>query len=99
MTEADAIRFLVYEAGECRDRDAHEALCLLLPALARVFGLPTMGPREALAFRLQLKEALGGAGNHSKSRVTPQDTQPAPSNLFPGDFRHDPNPSTVGSRA
>ena len=58
MIPADALRFLNHEALLCRDRDAHEALCLLLPALLKVTGLPPMDDYEALAFRIELHEAL-----------------------------------------
>jgi hypothetical protein len=36
----------------------HEALCLTLPALLRVFKLPKMDGHEAKAFREELKAAL-----------------------------------------
>ena len=58
MTPAEALRFLHHEALVCRDHDAHEALCLLLPALLKVVELPPMDDLEALAFRMELREAL-----------------------------------------
>jgi hypothetical protein len=58
MTPENALRFLEHEAGECRDRDAHEALCLLLPALLRAFDLERMNDYEALAFRQKFKHAV-----------------------------------------
>ena len=58
MTPADAMRFLDHEAVLCRDRDAHEALCLLLPALLKVMELPPMDDYDALAFRIELHNAL-----------------------------------------
>jgi hypothetical protein len=54
----DALRFLALEASECRERDAHEALCLLLPGLLRVLSLQPMNHYEASAFRKQFKEQL-----------------------------------------
>lgn len=54
----DAIRWLDHEAGLCRDRDAAEALCLVLPALRQYLNLPPMDDLEARAFRERLKEAL-----------------------------------------
>jgi len=58
MTSADALRYLNHEARLCRDRDAHEALCLLLPALLKVMELSPMDDYEALAFRIELHKAL-----------------------------------------
>jgi hypothetical protein len=58
MNAEEALRFAAYEAEECRDRDAHEALCLLLPPLLRVLELEPMNGREALAFRNELKQRL-----------------------------------------
>jgi hypothetical protein len=58
MTAEDAIRFLAHEAGQCRDRDAHEALCLVLPALMKAYGFAPMDDFEARAFAYQLHHAL-----------------------------------------
>ena len=58
MTLENALRYLDYEAGECRGHDAHEALCLLLPALRRAFDLQPMNGYEAGAFRSKLKQTL-----------------------------------------
>ena len=58
MTTTNAIRFLHSEAAKCRDRDACEALCLLLPALLKVFDLDPMEEVEAAAFRFQFREEL-----------------------------------------
>lgn len=58
MNSQDALRFLEYEAAWCRSKEEHEALCLLLPALARVLGLSTMGDGEAMAFRKELREEV-----------------------------------------
>ena len=58
MTAADALRFLDHEARLCRDRDAHEALCLLLPALLKAVELPPMDDYEALGFHVELHRAL-----------------------------------------
>jgi len=67
MTPADAMRFLDHEAVLCRDRDAHEALCLLLPALLRVLELSPMDDYEALAFRIEFHNALLRTGTVSES--------------------------------
>jgi hypothetical protein len=58
VTTANAIRFLHSEAGKCRDRDACEALCLLLPAMLKVLGLEAMEDVEAAAFRYELKQRI-----------------------------------------
>ena len=58
MKPADALRFLDHEARVCRDHDAHEALCLLLPALLKVLELPPMDDYDALGFRVDLHKAL-----------------------------------------
>ena len=54
----EALRFLDHEAALCRDRDAHEALCLLLPALLKVLELTPMDHYQALAFRIEFHNAL-----------------------------------------
>ncbi len=61
MTPPDALRYLDHEARLCRDHDAHEALCLLMPALMRLLELPPMDDYEALAFRLELHDAISHA--------------------------------------
>jgi hypothetical protein len=53
-----ALRFAAYEAAECRDLDAHEALCLLFPPLLRVLDLEPMDDVEANAVRYELKQRL-----------------------------------------
>ena len=58
MTAEDALRFAAYQASLCRDRDAHEALCLLFPPLLRVLSLPPMEDFEAAAFRYEFKQRL-----------------------------------------
>jgi len=58
MTTDNAIRFLHFEAEKCRDRDACEALCLLMPALLRLLQLEPMQDVEAAAFRFQFKQEL-----------------------------------------
>ena len=63
MTAERAIRFLAHEARACRDRDTHEAFCLLLPALVRVMDLPAMDDYEAAAVRFQLKQELSTLKN------------------------------------
>jgi hypothetical protein len=58
MTPADALRYLDHEARLCREHDAHEALCLLMPALMKLLELSAMDDYEALAFRVELHDAL-----------------------------------------
>lgn len=58
MNPADALRFLEHEASFCRSRDAHEALCLLVPALLRALELEPMNGYEAEQFRRELKEEI-----------------------------------------
>ncbi len=58
VTTDNAIRFLHFEAAKCRDRDACEALCLLMPALLRLLHLDPMENVEAAAFRFQFKQEL-----------------------------------------
>jgi len=68
MTPADALRYLDHEARLCREHDAHEALCLLLPALMRLLELPAMDDYEALSFRVELHDALNGAQTPSRAQ-------------------------------
>jgi hypothetical protein len=58
MTAEQALRFAAYEAAWCRDRDAHEALCLLFPPLLHALELPPMDSFEAERFRRELKAVL-----------------------------------------
>jgi len=58
LTADNAIRFLHTEAAKCRDRDACEALCLLMPALLRILELEPMEDVEAAAFRYRLKQEI-----------------------------------------
>ena len=58
MTASESIRFLHHQAQLCRDRDKHEALCLLLPAMLRVLELEPMDDYEARDFRAEFKQAL-----------------------------------------
>ena len=58
MTPDDAIRLLAHEAKLCRDRDAHEALCLLLPALTKILYLEPMDDFEAYAAKLAIRHQL-----------------------------------------
>ena len=58
MNTSDALRYLDHEAKECRDRDMHEALCLLLPAMLRVLELEPMNDLEAIAFHRELQLLL-----------------------------------------
>lgn len=69
MTAEQALRFAAYEAAECRDRDAHEALCLLFPPMLRVLALEPMTDREAQAFRRELKLLLA-SGQSGTFRAT-----------------------------
>lgn len=64
MMLPDSVRFLEHQAQRCLeakragDPDAGEALCLLVPALCRIFHLPPMTPGEALEFHAELKRVL-----------------------------------------
>lgn len=58
MSAEDALRYVAHEARRCHDRDAHEALCLLLPAILAELHLPPMDGREALAFHIDLLAAI-----------------------------------------
>lgn len=71
MTPADALRYLDHEARLCREHDAHEALCLLLPALMRLLELHAMDDYEALAFRVELHDALNEASTPSRTHSAP----------------------------
>ena len=58
MSTTDALRFLHYQSLECRTRDAHEALCLLIPGLMHTLELEPMKGYEAEAFRKELRNRL-----------------------------------------
>ena len=58
MIAEEAIRYLDHEARECRDKDAHEALCLLLPAMMQLLGLKQMDHFEALSFTIEFRDEL-----------------------------------------
>lgn len=58
MNAEDAIRFLAHEAARCRDRDAHEALCLWLPALCKLLGVRPADDFEALAIQAKAHQDL-----------------------------------------
>jgi len=58
MTPEEALRFIDYQARQCRDKDAHEALCLLLPALLRTLQLQPMDGWEALQVLSELKQSF-----------------------------------------
>lgn len=58
MNAPDALRYLAHEAAICHDRDEHEALCLLLPALIRILELQPMDSYEAMEFRIRFKRTL-----------------------------------------
>ena len=66
MNAADALRYVHYQSLECRTRDAHEALCLLLPAILKALDLDPMDGFEASAVRKELKENL--ASNNSEKK-------------------------------
>ena len=55
MTAEQALRFVAYEASWCRNRDASEAVCLLLPPVLRALDLSPMDSFEAERFRRELK--------------------------------------------
>lgn len=71
MTTEEALRFLDHEARSCRDHDAHEALCLLLPPLLRVMELSSMDDFEALSFRMELHKALQLSASHLSQPDSP----------------------------
>jgi len=58
MSAQDALRYLDHQAQRCRDRDSHEALCLLLPSLMRVLDLEPMTSFEALDFWVNFRDAM-----------------------------------------
>ena len=58
MIAEEAIRYLAHEAKHCRDKDAHEALCLLLPAMMQLLGLKPMDCFEALDFTIRFRDEL-----------------------------------------
>lgn len=55
MNVENALRFLDHEAQRCRNRDSHEALCLLVPALLRALDLRPMNGYEAEEFRSEFR--------------------------------------------
>jgi hypothetical protein len=58
MIAEEAIRYLDHEARMCRDKEAHEALCLLLPAMMQLLGLKQMDHFEALSFTIDFRNEL-----------------------------------------
>jgi hypothetical protein len=66
VTPTDALRYLHFRSLECRDRDAHEALCLLIPSILKALGLDAMDGYEADAFRHQLKTELHKISEQNK---------------------------------
>lgn len=58
MNAQTALQFLAHEAVRCHDRDAHEALCLLLPAIVQALDLPPMHYADALEFTVELRHAV-----------------------------------------
>ena len=69
MTAEDTIRFLDHEARGCRDRDSHEAFCLLLPAIVKVLHLEPMDDFEAANFAYKFKRELWNHCNAHTARV------------------------------
>jgi hypothetical protein len=63
MIAEEAVRFLAHEARRCRDRDSHEALCLLLPAMLQLLALEPMNDFEALDFALGMRHELSDQVN------------------------------------
>lgn len=53
-----ALRYLANQAKLCRDRDAHEALCLLLPALCKCFKLSPADDLQAIDFEAKFHREL-----------------------------------------
>jgi|GEM_PF-2770588 len=74
MIAEEAVRYLEHEARRCRDRDAHEALCLLLPAMMQLLGLKPMDRYEALDFTIRFREEL-------REQVNPEPVNPVPVSL------------------
>jgi len=58
MTAETALRYLAHEAKRCHDRDAHESLCLLLPAMLNALELEPMHYADALDFTIKLRQAV-----------------------------------------
>lgn len=58
MIAEEAIRYLEHQARRCRERDAAEALCLLLPSIRARLGLPAMDDIEAWNFFMDMREEL-----------------------------------------
>lgn len=68
MIAEEALRFLAHEARKCRDRDAADALCLLLPSMLQLLGLEVMNDFEALDFHLQIRTELRDQWNPQSAR-------------------------------
>ena len=60
MTAEEALRFLEHQARLCRNRDSHEALCLLPAAIINQLRLPPMDDFEAETFKFRLRQMLNG---------------------------------------
>ena len=58
MDAKDALRYVASQARRCRDRDSHEALCLLLPSICKVLDLEPMTSFEALDFWVNFRDEL-----------------------------------------
>jgi hypothetical protein len=77
MIAEEAIRFAAHEARKCRNKDAHEALCLLFPAMLRLLGLKEMDDFEALGFTIDFREELRNQINPEPVNATqPSDERP-----------------------
>jgi hypothetical protein len=66
VTAEQALRFIAHEAAWCRHRDAHEALCLLLPPLLRALSLEPMDRSEAEKFRREFKAVLAAIEDYRR---------------------------------
>jgi len=67
MIAEEALRFIAHQARLCRDRDTHEALCLLPPAMMQLLALQPMDDFEALDFSIKMREELRDQVNPRKA--------------------------------
>jgi hypothetical protein len=75
MIAEEAIRFLEHEGRKCRDKDAHEALCLLLPSMLRLLCLEPMDDFAALDFAIEMRKEL-------REQVNPEPVKSAELQVF-----------------
>lgn len=54
----ECLRFIASQAAFCRQKETHEALCILVPALMKMTGLIPMNGYEETEFRKTFKAAL-----------------------------------------